>query len=60
MNKIILIIGETNMSERKFLKIKITVDGDTYAETKIADKDYGDFVLELDNLLRKYEIVTGC
>jgi len=48
------------MSEQKFLKIKITVDGDTYAETKIADKDYDDFVSELDNLLKKYEIVTGC
>jgi hypothetical protein len=49
-----------NMSEQKFVKVKIAINDQTYADTKVAEKDYKEFESELDNLLKRFEMVTGC
>jgi len=48
------------MSEQKFMKVKIAINDQTYADTKVAEKDYKEFESELDNLLKRFEMVTGC
>jgi hypothetical protein len=48
------------MSEQKFVKVKIAINDQTYADTKVAEKDYKEFESELDNLLKRFEMVTGC
>ena len=48
------------MSEQKFMKVKITINEQTYADTKVADKDRKEFESELEHLLKRFEIVTGC
>ena len=48
------------MTEQKFVKVKVTVNDETYADTKIPEKDYKSFELELDHLLKRFEMVTGC
>jgi len=53
-------IVKLTMSEQKFVKVKIAIDDQTYADTKVAKKDYKEFESELDNLLKRFEMVTGC
>jgi hypothetical protein len=48
------------MSEQKFVKVKIAINDQTYADTKVAEKDLQEFESELDNLLKRFEMVTGC
>ena len=48
------------MSEQKFANVKITINEQTYADTKVADKDRKEFESELDHLLKRFEMVTGC
>ncbi len=48
------------MSEQKFVKVKITIDDKILADTKVAEKDYEEFESELEHLLKRFEIVTGC
>jgi hypothetical protein len=50
----------STMSEQKFVKVKIAINDQTYADTKVAEKDYKEFESELDNLLKRFEMVTGC
>ncbi len=50
----------SNMSEQKFVKVKITINDQTYADTKLSEKNLQEFESELDNLLKRYEMVTGC
>jgi len=51
---------EKAMSDQKFVKVKITINEQTYADTKVADKDREEFESELDHLLKRFEMVTGC
>jgi hypothetical protein len=48
------------MAEQKFVKVKIAINDQTYADTKVAEKDLQEFESELDNLLKRFEMVTGC
>jgi hypothetical protein len=48
------------VSEQKFVKVKIAINDQTYADTRVAEKDYKEFESELDNLLKRFEMVTGC
>jgi len=48
------------MSEQKFVRVKIAINDQSYADTKVAEKDYKEFESELDNLLKRFEMVTGC
>lgn len=48
------------MSEQKFVKVKIAINDQTYVDTKVAEKDLQEFESELDNLLKRFEMVTGC
>ena len=48
------------MSEQKFAKVKISINDQTYADTKVAEKDLQEFESELDNLLKRFEMITGC
>jgi hypothetical protein len=50
----------STMSEQEFVKVKIAINDQTYADTKVAEKDYKEFQSELDNLLKRFEMVTGC
>ncbi len=50
----------SNVSEQKFVKVKIAINDQTYADTKVAEKNLQEFESELDNLLKRYEMVTGC
>ncbi len=50
----------STMSEQKFVKVKIAINDQTYADTKVAEKDLQEFESELDNLLKRFEMVTGC
>jgi len=52
--------GDSNMSEQKFVKVKVTINDETLADTKVAEKDYKEFESELEHLLKRFEIVTGC
>jgi hypothetical protein len=53
-------IEESFVSEQKFIKVKIAINDQTYADTKVAEKDYKEFESELENLLKRFEMVTGC
>jgi len=48
------------MSDQKFVKVKITINEQTYADTKVPDKDRKEFESELDHLLKRFEMITGC
>ena len=50
----------STVSEQKFVKVKIAINDQTYADTKVAEKDLQEFESELDNLLKRFEMVTGC
>jgi hypothetical protein len=50
----------STMSEQKFVKVKIAINDQTYADTKVAEKNYKEFESELDDLLKRFEMVTGC
>jgi len=50
----------SNMSEQKFVKVKVTINDETLADTKVAEKDYKEFESELEHLLKRFEMVTGC
>ncbi len=50
----------SNMSEQKFVRVKVTINDETYVDTKVAEKDYKEFESELDHLVKRFEIVTGC
>jgi hypothetical protein len=51
---------ESTVSEQKFIKVKVMVNDQTYVDTKVAEKDLQDFESELDSLIKRFEIVTGC
>ena len=50
----------SNVSEQRFVKVKIAINDQTYADTKVAENNLQEFESELDNLLKRYEMVTGC
>jgi hypothetical protein len=50
----------SNVSEQRFAKVKVSINDQTYADTKVAEKDLQEFESELDNLLKRFEMVTGC
>jgi len=48
------------VSEQKFVKVKVTINDQSYADAKVAEKDYKEFESELEHLLKRFEMVTGC